>query len=190
MNMREAALSLAAVRSQGKATAAPVDEEDFRILYEETARPLLAYLARSTGSPETAKDLLQDAYFHLLRARNVPEEMAGRRKYLFRIATNLLRDHWRRSKRDGSTNGELLTEAAAGADAELGPNVHNALAQLQPRERQMIWLAYAEGYDHREIAAALGLRHTSVRMLLFRARHKLARILRASDAMEKGRGKT
>jgi|SRR5579864_1263275 len=188
MNMREIALSLTAVRSRGEAAAVPMDEEGFRVLYEETARPLLAYLVRASGSPEAASDLFQEAFFHLLRARNLPPETAGRRKYLFRIATNLLRDQWRRGKRDGLTRRETSVEERGDGDAELGCSVRSALRQLQPRERQMLWLAYVEEYDHREIAAIMGLRYGSVRILLFRARHKLAGLLRARDAigMEKG----
>jgi RNA polymerase sigma-70 factor (ECF subfamily) len=58
--------------------------------------------------------------------------------------------------------------------AELGP----ALRQMRPRDRQLLWLAYAEGYSHREIAQVTGLAAASVRLLLFRARRKMARLLR------------
>ena len=51
--------------------------------------------------------------------------------------------------------------------------------QLTPQQRQLMWLAHVEGADHREIAAALGLREGSVRVLLHRTRRKLARLLRA-----------
>jgi RNA polymerase sigma-70 factor (ECF subfamily) len=44
-----------------------------------------------------------------------------------------------------------------------------------------MWLAYVEGADHREIAAALGLRERSVRVLLHRARRKLATLLRQRE---------
>jgi RNA polymerase sigma-70 factor (ECF subfamily) len=186
MKMREFALSLAAVRPQPVAVAVAIDEEEFRVLYEATARPLLAYLTRASGNAETARDLLQEAYFHLLRAPRLPAESMVRRKYLFRIATNLLRDHWRRSKRDGASL-EALAEPAAERNAELDCHIRGALSQLQPRERQMLWLAYVEEYDHREIAAAMGLRHASIRMLLFRARHKLAGLLRAPEAVETGK---
>jgi RNA polymerase sigma-70 factor (ECF subfamily) len=40
-----------------------------------------------------------------------------------------------------------------------------------------LWLAYAEGYSHREIAEITGLASASIRLLLFRARHKIARVL-------------
>jgi DNA-directed RNA polymerase specialized sigma24 family protein len=42
-------------------------------------------------------------------------------------------------------------------------------------------LAYAEGYSHKEIAAVTGLRATGIRLLLFRARRKLARLLRQKN---------
>jgi RNA polymerase sigma-70 factor (ECF subfamily) len=50
--------------------------------------------------------------------------------------------------------------------------------QLKPRERALLWMAYVEGFDHREIGAALQLGERSVRVLLFRARRKLAGMVR------------
>jgi RNA polymerase sigma-70 factor (ECF subfamily) len=179
MNVRELALSFTVPRPRDEPAAIPMVEEDFRAFYEQTAHPLLSYLTRASGSPEAARDLLQDAYFHLLRARNLPAEELGRKKYLFRIATNLLRDHWRRSKRQRIAPMDAVSEPMVEPHFELDSNLRGAFDQLQPRERQMLWLAYVEEYDHREIAAITGLRHSSIRMLLFRARHKLAALLRA-----------
>jgi RNA polymerase sigma-70 factor, ECF subfamily len=53
-----------------------------------------------------------------------------------------------------------------------------ALSRLKPRERQLLWLVDAEGCSHREIAAITGLRAPSTRLLLFRVRRKMARLLR------------
>ena len=52
------------------------------------------------------------------------------------------------------------------------------MSHLKPRERAMLWLAYAQGSTHRDIASTLGVKAQSVRLLLFRARHKLADLLR------------
>jgi RNA polymerase sigma-70 factor (ECF subfamily) len=52
-----------------------------------------------------------------------------------------------------------------------------AMSRLKPRERAMLWLAYAEGASHREIADVLGLRPSSLKPMLFRARRKLAELL-------------
>jgi RNA polymerase sigma-70 factor (ECF subfamily) len=51
------------------------------------------------------------------------------------------------------------------------------MSRLKPRERAMLWLAYAEGASHREIADVLGLQPSSLKALLFRARRKLADLL-------------
>jgi RNA polymerase sigma-70 factor (ECF subfamily) len=42
----------------------------------------------------------------------------------------------------------------------------------------LLWLAYVEGANHKEIAKSTGLRAGSIRLLLFRARRKLADMLR------------
>ena len=43
--------------------------------------------------------------------------------------------------------------------------------------RVLLWLAYVEGHSHAEIAAAVGVRRNSVKMLLSRARARLRRLL-------------
>jgi RNA polymerase sigma-70 factor (ECF subfamily) len=52
------------------------------------------------------------------------------------------------------------------------------MAHLEPRQREILWLAYAQGASHNEIARELGLKSQSVRTLLFRARQKLAGLLK------------
>ena len=63
------------------------------------------------------------------------------------------------------------------ADAEGRADVRRALGRLKPRERAMLWLAYANGSSHAEIADVLGLKTGSIKLLLFRARRKLAATL-------------
>jgi RNA polymerase sigma-70 factor (ECF subfamily) len=49
--------------------------------------------------------------------------------------------------------------------------------QLKPRERSLLWLAYAQGFSHAEIAELLGLKTASLKALLFRARQRLITLL-------------
>jgi RNA polymerase sigma-70 factor (ECF subfamily) len=158
----------------------PMDNDAFAGFYERSARPLWAYLARVSGDPSLADDLAQESYVRFLcAARQCDGEVAARR-YLFRIATNLLKDHWRRAKSPSIEEipEELFAVTADSGQFESRALLGPALAAMRPRDRQLLWLAYAEGYSHREIAEVTGLASAGIRLLLFRARRRIARLLR------------
>jgi RNA polymerase sigma-70 factor (ECF subfamily) len=160
-----------------------MDEDTFRAFYDRTARPVWVYLARMTGDPQSADDLLQETYYRFLRAERVYANDAHRKNYLFRIATNLVRDARRRPKVDlvGVPEEDAADALREGGDVAertaRRTDVTRALALLKPRERDLLWLAYAQGSSHQEIAQSLGLRTSSIKQLLFRARHRLAVLL-------------
>ena len=157
-------------------------EEAFRVFYEQTARQVWLYLARMTGDRRLADDLLQECYYRFLRATASFASDDHRRHYLFRIATNLVHDHRRRARLDtlpsARVEGDFPGERGD-ADGRLASriDVGRALQQLKPRERSMLWLAYAQGWSHEEIAATLGLKASSLKALLHRARRRLAMLL-------------
>lgn len=157
-----------------------MDEPAFCAFYEQTARPLLGYLIRVCGQRDLAEDVWQEAYCRFLTA-DVPEmDERPARSYLFQIATNLMRDRWRRPREEVLV--ESLPEAASHEphlDLKLG--MRQAFQRLKSRERQLLWLAYVEGSNHKEIADCTGLQAGSVRMLLFRARRKLAELVGKSS---------
>lgn len=161
-----------------------MDEDTFRAFYERTARPVWAYLARVTGDRSMADDLLQETYYRFLRAGRSFTSDSHRRNYLYRIATNLAHDR-HRSRRGivsvpvpAEHDPAALTDTRDGAaQTEQRTDLGRAMARLKPRERELLWLAYANGSSHEEIAAALGLRKASIKMLLFRARRRLAALL-------------
>lgn len=159
-----------------------MDEETFRAFYDRTARPLWAYLARITGDRQAADDLLQESYYRLLRARGPLADESHRRHYLFKIATNLARDGYRRkSAAPELVAGAIETDAkdsGAAQRTEARVDLVRAFGRLKRRERELLWLAYAQGSSHEEIGVALGLKTGSIKPLLFRAKHKLAGLLR------------
>jgi RNA polymerase sigma-70 factor (ECF subfamily) len=161
--------------------ALQMDEETFRAFYDRTARQVWAYLARITGDRTLADDLLQESYYRFLRAQHSFTSESHRRNYLFRIATNLAHDRHRRATVAPSVPlpaenepGALSDGRDLAADTERRTDLARAMATLKPRERQMLWLAYAQGSSHEEIAESLGLRKGSIKILLFRARRRLA----------------
>ena len=163
-----------------------MDEDAFRLFYERTARPVWAYLSRMSGNARLADDLLQETYYRFLRANASHESDAHRRNYLFRIATNLVRDMRRRPRVDETGiagDGEETDHAdPQSADVANGTvrriDLTRSMARLKPRERDLLWLAYAQGSSHKEIAETLGLKTASIKLLLFRARRRLAGLLR------------
>lgn len=162
-----------------------MNDEAFASFYGRTARPLWAYLAKVSGNATLADDLVQETFLRFLTAQLRDEGEVAYRQYLFKIGTNLLRDHWRRpstSALDDIPEYALpVQEAPRTEHLDNRAQLDAAFAQMKPRERQLLWLAHAECYTHREIAAITGLGETSIRLLLFRARKKLARHLRSSD---------
>ena len=158
-------------------------EEAFRIFYDQTARPIWLYLARTTGDDRLADDLLQETYYRFLRTRTSFDSDDHRRHYLFRIATNLVRDQWRQSRTKAVDLDQASELSMAADEGNVGERtlrrieVTRALDQLKPRERTLLWLAYAQGFSHEEIASQLGLRTGSLKALLFRARRRLVTIL-------------
>lgn len=168
-----------------------MDEDTFRAFYDRTARPLWAYLSRMTGNAHLADDLLQESYYRFLRVKINWESETHRRAYLFRIATNLVRDGQRRSRRSESVE---YSETENGANAAVDDvadravkrtDVRRAMLLLRPRDRALLWLAYAQGQAHAEIAQVLGVKTGSIKLLLFRARRRLAALLRGADKQDR-----
>jgi RNA polymerase sigma-70 factor (ECF subfamily) len=163
-----------------------MDEERFKAFYERTSRPLWAYLSRLTNDRAAADDLVQESYYRMLRVK-LPEVCEAQLKsYLFRIATNLVRDEWRKRKTQPAAvllePEKMEAHGSHGQEHEHRAVLEHAMGFLKPRERELLWLAYVEGSSHQEISEVCGLKTNSVRPLLLRARRKLASALRGRFA--------
>lgn len=159
----------------------PMNEQAFVDLYARTSAPLTRYLSRLTGNLALAEDLLQEAYLRLLSQARVPDDEAHLRNYLFKIGTNLARDHFRREWRaqpleDDGRVAEPATAGSGRGTAEAS-DVWAVLDRVTPRDRELLLLAYVEGLTHQEISQVTGLMRASLKPLLFRARRRFAAAL-------------
>lgn len=154
--------------------------DSFAIQFEELFAAhfprLFRYLDRSSGDPDLAADLAQEAFVRLYRRGSLPDAPAA---WLISVALNLLRN----AQSTGSRRRRLLTPARGeGVHSDRPPSpeeatlaeesrrrVRVAVDRLPERERRLLLLR-AEGYSYRDIATALGLNETSVGTLLARAR--------------------
>jgi RNA polymerase sigma-70 factor (ECF subfamily) len=161
-------------------------EEAFRVFYELTARPVRVYLSRMCGDDRLAEDLLQETYYRFLRSSTAFESDDHRRNYLFRIATNLVHDHRRRPRVEVAAAAETVEVVPSGAAAKTADravariDLSRAMGHLTPRDRSLLWLAYAQGWSHEEIAASLGVKRASMKAMLHRARQRLLQVMRSA----------
>jgi RNA polymerase sigma-70 factor, ECF subfamily len=176
-------------RGASRSDELPMDSDAFAGFYQRSAPALRAYLVRVSGNSALADDLMQESYLRFLCASRPDGGEVNYRRYLFRIATNLLRDHWRRPRPAciDDVPQEFLKARDGLSCVDSQAMLDPAMARMRPRERQLLWLAHAEGYSHREIAEITGLSAAGIRLLLFRARRKIARLLRQRIDADRGK---
>jgi len=160
-----------------------MDQEEFTAFYHETATALRGYIRRVSGDGSAADDLLQETYLRFLRAKPAADDRAAMKAYLYKTATAAIYDRWRKRRRERLWFLNFRFREDTPPAAESG-DVSRCFRKLNPRERALLWLAYVEGYSHQEIASALDLRESSIKVLLYRARRNLERVLMQNGLSE------
>jgi RNA polymerase sigma-70 factor (ECF subfamily) len=157
-----------------------MEAANFEVFYANTAPGLRGYIRRACGDEALADDILQESFLRFLRADIAFVEDARRKAYLYKIAASLVVDHWRRVQRERRWSLRNFLGPEPVADRAADSEAMRFFRRLKQQEQLLLWLAYVEGFEHAEIAVALGVREKSVRVLLFRARKKLARTLESA----------
>jgi RNA polymerase sigma-70 factor, ECF subfamily len=150
-------------------------QAEFEAFYLRTARTLHGYLCRLSGDPATADELLQEAYIRMLRVPAMDE--AARKAYLYQTATNLLRDRWRRLKREKKWWDLSVVSEHVHQNFNLPVDMASVFDALTVQERAILWLAHVEELSHREIGMVLNVKEQSVKVMVFRAREKARGLL-------------
>lgn len=126
-------------------------------------------LATVTGSEESARDVVQDAFAQALRKRDSFRGEGPLEAWVWRIALRLAL-----ASRQ-SLDGGVLPEAAEPAvvDAQLDPELAAALRRLPPRRRLLLFLHYFGDLSYAEIAEVCGISEGTVAATLAQARNDL-----------------
>jgi RNA polymerase sigma-70 factor, ECF subfamily len=134
---------------------------------------------RITGSAQDAEDVLQTLFLRLLRRECPPDIEKNPKGYLHRAAVNIALDVIKaRSRVVSDGNLDIAVESVPGAD-DIQKCVRLALAELNPKAAEIFVLRHVEGFDNAEIAKMLGTTRGTVAVLLFRARMRLKKSIRA-----------
>jgi RNA polymerase sigma factor (sigma-70 family) len=150
----------------------------FERLYEQHARPLLAFLAYRTGDPVLAEDLLVDTFERVLRSRKPPGRKGSEKAWLYTIALNLVRDHARRRSAEERAleRAEPVPLVRARSFEDLVSDreaLGRAMETLSDEEREAVALRYGADLTIPEIARVLGEKETTVDGRVYRSLRKL-----------------
>jgi RNA polymerase sigma-70 factor (ECF subfamily) len=158
------------------------DSRAFDVLFARYHRAVHAYLFRMLGNRAASEDLTQATFLSLVRARGrfIPGNRV--RPWIYAIATNAARDSLRRRKPEELTpEGELPQDASSDSpgprDAGLERRVHQALSMLPEAQREAIMMHRFEGLSFGEIAEALGLTESAVKVRAHRGYERLRELL-------------
>ena len=159
-----------------------VDADAVEELFKGVYPKLAGWVRRLVDDDDTAHEIASEAFVRLLARWT---RVDSPQSYLYMIATNLIRDHWRKTERErramrSVTAGAALQEVAAYPVQDV--DVRNLIASLPPRLRDPFLLHYYGGFAIREVATLLRRPEGTIKADLFAARARLKTLLGQRDA--------
>ena len=166
-----------------------MNNDAFAGFYERSARSLWAYLARVSGDPALADDSMQESLCALSLRGAAARWRSGRAPLPFphrhqSSARSLARAKFPVDR--GDSRRDVCCDQGHAASPNRRRMLGPALAQHASARPATAVAGLCRGICHREIAEVTGLASASIRLLLFRARHKTANLLR--EGAKKSRG--
>ena len=151
-------------------------ERRFDDLFASYSRDVVAYCGWRTVSPSDAQDAVAEVFLTAWRRLEDVPEGEDARVWLYATARRVIANQRRSSRRRGALQERLAVEAAATPGAEDADGdeslVHEVLARLGPRDREVLLLAEWEGLTPAQIGVVLGCLTVTARGRLHRARSR------------------
>jgi RNA polymerase sigma-70 factor (ECF subfamily) len=150
------------------------DVEAFEELFRLYQRAVYGWILRIVRNPAAAEDLTVETFWRIYKAHARFEAQRGFEPWARRIATNVTLD-WLRVRRPeceltaAVMAAQTTTSTDPGVTAEIRTKTAQAFARLPPLLRIAATLAVVEERPHKEVAEALGVSVTAVKLRVFRA---------------------
>lgn len=174
-----------------------VEKDILEELYRRHTKAVYLYLYSLCHDHGLSEDLMQETFLRAFCSiETAGEELLP---WLLRVARNLYLDTWRREKRmrpqkehdrhkgetdgaGGGGNGDGILEGMI--RKEQNQRLYRAIQKLKDTEREAVALYYFAGVSQQEIARILNLSHGNTRVILYRARKNLKKLLDGEEMME------
>ncbi len=164
------------------------DEQAFSLIYRRYFDDIYSYVYWSTGSVEVAEDLTEEVFFRVLKYIDKYDgKKAAFKSWIFRIARNLIIDHFRSRSRHfhealneglGEEDGRLEEIEEQVEEEEIVRLLREGLGMLTGEQRQVILMKYFLGMNNQEVGEIIGKRKGAVNSLQNRALNRLGAFLR------------
>ncbi len=143
---------------------------------------LWQYAYRVTGSESAAWDIVQEAWFSIVKGLPKLKDSSVFPNWAFRIANNKCNDRLRGLQRQSHLNGQLAEDAQSQPGEK--KNAHGkteslqaAVAKLSPDRRALLSLRYHEEFDIGQIAEILSVPEGTVKSRLHRTVNELRQLM-------------
>jgi RNA polymerase sigma-70 factor (ECF subfamily) len=153
--------------------------QEFERMFQEHHGLVYRAAYRITGNAEDAEDVLQILFLRLLRRGQGLDSESNPKGYLHRAAVNIGLDIVRLRKHGVPADDSLPGQSDHGASERIREMVAQALAELSPKLAELFVLKHVEGFDNTELAKLIGTSRGAVAVMLFRARTRLKKSIRA-----------
>lgn len=172
------------------------EKQAFELLVRKYQQPIMNYIGRMVGDRETAADFTQDVFVRAYASLRSFEPNYKFTTWLFRIASNLVIDHWRKKKIPALSIGEPAEEGSGLALdvaenepsvarkfelAELSRRIENLLERLPASQRELFVWRHVNELSYKEMAEIKNLPLGTVKNRVYQAKETIRRLLEESS---------
>lgn len=171
------------------------NEQSFSFVYNHHVDDLFSYGISLGFQKETCKDAIQDTFYKLYITKEKLHHVENITAYLFKTYKHRLIDLYLKNRSeeniesysDSFTTHVSILDEMINREENIGirQTVESMLNSLTPNQREVVYLKYMIGLQHREIAEVLGIHEESARKLLYRAMEKLRKYASTEDLPKK-----
>jgi RNA polymerase sigma-70 factor (ECF subfamily) len=161
------------------------DLDKMGLLFQRYHRPLYGFLFHMTQQREVSEDMMQNVFYRMLRSRHTFTGEGEFRTWMYHLARNVVKDHFKQTRRRGShheiSDYEERLPAGIAADEQVERKLEikaleRALGNLSPENREVLVLSRFQELKYAEIAEVLEISVGAVKVRVHRAMHQLKEV--------------